>query len=518
MSSSAYGAFHPRGWHIEVGSDAGSDMTAVASMHEAAHERLQHTTLWGWLIQLSFAYAEATGETASRTTAISMLAACRHVHEQFATFTSMITGSLRIEDLADEYPAYADHARRAQAAVSVIDSPYHQLHAIRAIARACMQPGHLAERVTTTGLAGLTMATVDRSMRPDYRLAELTRSIWQEGWGKVPPDLAVDVPLQKFAELGDDNFTAVDTWYYNRAALLLRKAGMPTLDHDAQVPIISALHHSLEVRTGSSLGYFRSGEPAEDDDLDVVISAHESETIALRPPLPAVVVPSDTPHEALVSGDDHVHLFVALRPSARISAQYVLDHEWPAEQSAVLRTAAAVNGHRTVLLKDVTGADPASLTALGVPVIVSASWRSTADEGVMAHWRPVMTQANSTVLCDLSVSRHIASWVETGTRYLRYTIAGFKTPWGLIRCLVFQMTDGGSGRSRLHLAVGSRTYLRAFDMWVEEHPRFRGRAERSDQLIDEHQSLVEITLNHLLAEERLFGLDAGEQAWLRRTT
>ena len=55
-------------------------------------------------------------------------------------------------------------------------------------------------------------------------------------------------------------------------------------------------------------------------------------------------------------------------------------------------------------------------------------------------------------------------------------------------------------------------------MWVEEHPRFRGRAERSDQLIDEHQSLVEITLNHLLAEERLFGLDAGEQAWLRRTT
>ena len=136
----------------------------------------------------------------------------------------------------------------------------------------------------------------------------------------------------------------------------------------------------------------------------------------------------------------------------------------------------------------------------------------------MAHWRPVMTQANSTVLCDLPVSRHIASWVETGTRYLHYTIAGFKTPWGLIRCLVFQMTDGGSGRSRLHLAVGSRTYLRAFDMWVEEHPRFRGRAERSDQLIDEHQSLVEITLNHLLAEERLFGLDAGEQAWLRRTT
>jgi hypothetical protein len=51
------------------------------------------------------------------------------------------------------------------------------------------------------------------------------------------------------------------------------------------------------------------------------------------------------------------------------------------------------------------------------------------------------------------------------------------------------------GRSRLHLAIGSRTYLRAFDLWVEEHPRFRGRAERSDSIIDEHQSLVESTLN-----------------------
>jgi hypothetical protein len=60
--------------------------------------------------------------------------------------------------------------------------------------------------------------------------------------------------------------------------------------------------------------------------------------------------------------------------------------------------------------------------------------------------------------------------------------------------------------------------MRAFDMWVEEHPQVRGRAERSDNILDEHQSLMNITLNHVLAEERLFGLDAGEQAWLRRTT
>src|ERR1700749_4455387 len=124
MGSSAHGAFHPRGWHIETVSDAGSDMTAVASMHEAAHERLQHTTLWGWLIQLSFAYAEVTGDVSARATATAMLAACRHVHEQFATFTSMITGGLDVADLAGDYPVYADHARRAQAVVSGIQSPY----------------------------------------------------------------------------------------------------------------------------------------------------------------------------------------------------------------------------------------------------------------------------------------------------------------------------------------------------------------------------------------------------------
>lgn len=518
MSSSAHGAFHPRGWHIEVGSDAGSDMTAVASMHEAAHERLQHTTLWGWLIQLSFAYAEITGENAPRAAAISMLAACRHVHEQFATFTSMITGHLRPENLTDEYPIYAQHARRARLAVVGIDSLYHQLHAIRAIARACMQPLNLAQLVRVTGVPNLTMAAIDRSMRPDHRLSVLIRSLQEAGWGEAPSHIAADVPLQEFAEFGDDNFTAVEGWYYGRAALLLRNAGMPTLNHDAQVPIVSELHRSLEIQTGSSLGYFRAGEPSEDDDLDVVISAHESETIALRPPLSAIVVPTDTPPEALLSGDDNLHLFVALRPSARISAQYTLDHEWHAEQAAVVRTVAHVDGKRTVLLKDVTATGPASLTALGVPLIVSASWCSTADESVMGKWRPVMTQANSTVLCDLSVSRHIITWIATGARHLQYSIAGFQTPWGLVRCLVFRMTDEEAGRSRLHLAIASRTYLRAFDMWVEEHPRFRGRAERSDSMLDEHQLLVETTLNHVLAEERLFGLDAGEQAWLRRTT
>jgi hypothetical protein len=518
MSSSAHGAFHPQGWHIEVGSDAGSDMTAVASMHEAAHERLQHTTLWGWVTQLSFAYAEVTGEDSPRATAISMLAACRHVHEQFATFTSMITGHLRAEDLAHEYPIYAEHARRARLAVVGIDSLYHQLHAIRAVARACMQPMHLGDLVTATGVANLTMAAMDRSMRPDHRLPVLVRSLQQTGWGEVPAHLAADVPLHEFAERGDDNFAAVDGWYYDQAALLLRDAGMPTLDHDAQVPIVSALHRSLEMQSGSSLGYFRSDETSEIEVLDVVIGAQESETIALRPPLPAIVVAPDTQTEALVTGDDDLHLFVALRPSARISAQYVLDHEWLTEQAAVLRAVGAVHGQRTVLLKDVTMADPASLTAPGVPLIVSASWRSTADEAVMAKWRPVMTQGNSTILCDLPVSRHIVSWLATGTRYLQYTFAGFQTPWGLVHCLVFRTTDGGRGRSRLHLAVGSRTYMRAFDMWVEEHPEVCGRAERSDNILDEHQALMNITLNHVLAEERLFGLDAGEQAWLRRTT
>ena len=94
-----------------------------------------------------------------------------------------------------------------------------------------------------------------------------------------------------------------------------------------------------------------------------------------------------------------------------------------------------------------------------------------------------------------------------------------------VRCKGNRQLDGRAGEpdefaqiARLHLAIASRTYLRAFDMWVEEHPRFRGRAERSDSMLEEHQSLVEATLNHVLAEERLFGLDAGEQAWLRRTT
>ena len=448
-----------------------------------------------------------------------MLAACRQVHEQFATFTSMVTGHLGLEDLLVEYPAYARHARGALGMVTGIDSSYLQLHAIRAVARACMQPSQLAALSLDVGVSELAFAAIDRTMRPDHRLAMLAGALRQAGWGVPPDPLNRDLPLHEFAEHDDPRFGDVEAWFYSRAAGLLRKVGGPTLDNDAHVPIVAQLHEQAEHETGSSLGYIRGGKRSEDDDLDVVLSAHESEALELRPALAAAVVASNVPLSALVSGDGaDVHLFIALRPAARVAAQYDLDHRWPDGHLAMARTVTALAGKRVVVLRDLTDDDPAQLVELGIPILISASWRATADDELMRRWRPLLTIERSTVLCDLPISRHIISWMEGGDRDLEYTIVGVQTRFGVVRALVFRMVSSGGGRSRLHVAICSRTFIRAFDLWVDEHPRFYGRVRRVDDLAEDPSSLIERTLHHLILEERLFDLNAGERTWLKPTS
>jgi hypothetical protein len=493
----------------------------MASMHESMHDRLQHTTIWGCTISLLFAVADSTGDEQARFTAMGMLAACRNTHEQFATWVSMVTARMRPEELRSQYPLYFRYADRAERAVASVPGIYLQLHAAQAVARACMQPAGLAALIGGDGAGSLRLPQMDRSMRPDYRLATLTRQLAARGWGERPPNGRADMSLEEFTEYDDPHWLEVNQWFHRRAEHLLNSAGLPTLELDSHVPYVVAAQQRAVSDAGGPIGYSikdTSSGTGDGDIKDVVMFSFESEALSIGPKLRHVMVPQDTDPLAMLAGDAaHAHLFLVIRPAHRLALHYEPAPQLAPGHVALLRRIAGDGEERRVQLLDVSGHTPESLTASGVPVITSISMRSLADEPTAARWRPLLRPQASTVLCDLRPSAHITSWLESPDHLLKFTIIGKQTHVGLVRCLLFAM-ETPTGRSRLFLNVISRIFARGFDLWIAEHPRFTGRAIRDDTLATDNDQLLDYTLAHLVAEERQFDFDAGDRPWEQAST
>jgi hypothetical protein len=516
----AHGLFHPFGWEVEVGSDAGGAVTAMASMHESMHDRLQQTTIWGCTISLLFAMAESSGDARAQSTAMGMLAACRDTHEQFATWVAMVTARMRPEELQPQYPRYFRYASRMERNVASIPGIYLRLHAAQAVARACMQPSALAALISD-GVSSLTLPELDRSMRPDYRLAILSKRLAESGWGELPAHGRADLSLEEFAEGDDPHWLEVNQWFHQRAECLLTEAGLPTLELDSHVPYVVAAQQRAVSDAGGPIGLrlTDTSSTADDGDIkDTVMFSLESEKLTLGPKLPAEILPPGTDPLAMLAGDpDHAHLFLVIRPAHRLALHYEPAPQFGLPHVALLRRIIGDGDERRVQLLDVSEYTPESLTSLQVPVIASVSMRSLADEPTAARWRPLLRPQTSTVLCDLRPSGHIISWLDHPDYLVKFSIIGKRTHVGIVRCLLFVM-ETQSGRSRLFLNVISRIFARGFDFWIAEHPRFAGRAIRDDALATDNDQLLDYTLAHLVAEERQFDFDAGDRPWARPST
>jgi hypothetical protein len=516
----AHGLFHPFGWEVDVGSDAGGAAAAMASMHESMHDRLQQTTIWGCTISLLFAIAESTRDEQAQSTAMGMLAACRDTHEQFATWVAMVVARMRPEDLRPQYPRYFRYANRAERAVASVPGIYLRLHAAQAIARACMQPTALAGLIGD-GVGLLRLPQMDRSMRPDYRLAVLVKRLAESGWGELPANGRVDMPLEEFAENDDPDWLEVNQWFHRRAEYLLNGAGLPTLELDNHIPHVVAAQRQAVTDAGGPIGLRTadmSSSAADDGAKDTVMFSLESEKLNIGPKLQAEILPRDTDPLAMLAGDSsHAHLFLAIRPVHRLALHYEPAPPSSSGQVALLRRIVGNGDDRRVQLLDVSGHPPESLTGLQVPLITSISMRSLADEPTAARWRPLLRRQTSTVLCDLRPSAHIINWLDNPDHLLKFSIIGKQTHVGLVRCLLFAM-ETRTGQSRLFLNVISRIFARGFDFWIAEHPRFSERAFRDDTLATANDQLLDYTLAHLVTEERQFDFDAGDRPWMQTST
>jgi hypothetical protein len=132
-----------------------------------------------------------------------------------------------------------------------------------------------------------------------------------------------------------------------------------------------------------------------------------------------------------------------------------------------------------------------------------------ADDVVRARWSALLTVNTSTVLVDLSPTRHLRLWLGMEQHLLRHGIVRYQAADRTVVALVWQLATAAGSTSRLHIAVTTPTYAAALEVWLDSHPHLRARAVREDELADRNEELLSATMGHLLAEEPFFDFQAG---------
>jgi len=501
------GVYHGRGWTVDVGTDAGAEAVRVASMHEAMHERLQFTTIYGVIAEVHAAVAEATADPAWVRKATVMARGFQTVHEEFATWMSVTTFGWSMERLGAEFPNYQRHGRSAARRVASLSSTYLAIHGVQAVARSAMQPAGLAARLTERGLVDLLASPLERIHLPDHRLHRLTRLLDAHGWGPLQQARS-DYTLAEFALGRDDEWDELNAAAYSWCADLLRADGYPTLDYDGHRTFVRALPEAAAEIAGKPVGLSAGTNPSRDTPTsEIALFAVESETTLLGPRFPAILHGDRSALSTMIAGDQRRrHLFMAIRPRQRLMDNYLLHSEVPALSADIALV--RCGGTDAVELFDVTDGSPRQLLDLGVPVVVSASQRSLSNPAVRNQWAPLLTRDSCVVMVDLRLSQHLPRWLEAGLT-LHYAFLTTETFSGPVTVFVFDLRDRAGERSRLHIAVVTGLFCAALQLWLAEEPH-KAQRVRPDATLSK-EPLLELVLAHIVTEERSFDFHAGDQ-------
>lgn len=488
------GRYHGRGWVVEVGDDAEADAVLVAEIHEAMHDRLQMTTAYGLLIDHLTTLPAGGGSE----TALMLQRGSTRVHEEFATWMSCIPAQWNMRRLAETFPLYAGHLRRAIARVATLADPYLAMHAIQGAARACLQSPDAALVLAREDIAGFSSAELGRHHRPDWRLTRLDEALRREGWGPLRqvPDAGRSLDLRAFADDNDHEWAHLSKAAYAWCASLLAARGCPTLPYDDHLPFVPA----------SPSGHTDSGDPLRaTDSARVALLSVESQTLALGEPLPAVIHPADTALTDLIAGGGGLrHLFVAIRPRENVLSQYAI-RSGKVPSGSHLALVRCQDDDGIVELREVTPSDLSELPA-SVPVVVSASMTSLSRGDIADRWGPLLRPGRATVLIDQRPSINLPGWLEPPD--LRYAVFGVETHVGWVRVLCFRIENDAGTRSRTYLSPVPRLYSSGLRLMLDESPILASRAIEDSALADEPD--VRVSVAHILLEERLFHFKAGD--------
>ena len=515
--TAAHGRYHGTGWVIDLSQSEVVEADRLTSIHETWHDRLQFTTMYGLLVQVLWSVADASGEQMWSEQANTLLAGAVRTHEEFAAWMTEQLAGPALAALRAGYPDYAAHADRARQRLQLTDDPYTLIHALNAVYRTCMQPSAIAETIAADPampLERMVLASLSRTARPDYRLRILTATLQIHGWDTVPRDTGQRT-VRDYADQDDNAWEQVNRVFYERCVQLLTEAGCPTLPYEGQLAHVERLH-ALAVHTiGRPIRLVPASASTQghQTDADVVLRSAESEQLRLRAAMPATVLGAENPVRSLVSGrGTDRYLFLAIRPGPRVRSAYIVDGTpIPHGRHLALLRSSVANTGRTVVLLDVTGRAPADLLAVGVPVLTSVSMAALADDEVRERWAPLLTADRSTILVDLSPTRHVRLWLQGDGHRVRYALARYQATGRTVVGLVWQLHLDTGATSRLHIALVTPAYAAAFEVWLDSHADLRERAERDDDLTGRHEALLVVSVGHLLAEEPSFDFQAYDE-------
>jgi hypothetical protein len=512
--SAASGEFHHDGWHIRQPHED-VRTTQFASAHESHHKQLQDSTSYGAVARVYHELGAATGNGRFAALARDLTAASRIMQEGFASWLPAAALGWTRAQLLQHYPSYVPYYDALEALVKPVPGPYLRVHAAHTVARACLQTTAI-DTALAVGLDAFTMAQLRDRDLPDARGAQLKRHPpdWGPAIAALTAEAEEDNTLRALlaartlsADLFNPDFN--DVWQrvnqvmYDQVAAALRERGLATLELDGHLERTQALVAEAEqLRAGLGI---QAGHPRRRAEvLGVVLGNIEAETFSVAPPLDARIQPVDTPPEAMIADLELPHLFITVRRTAALLANYTLVAGQPPDAPVggfARRTIALDDGRRVVELLPVPAEAHRQYLALAVPLVTVVPMSLLAQPD-WAGWMSGPSLHRAVLLADVPLAPYLAAWLSQPDSRFRHVFLRIESFGRVVPFLVATVEMGGATawpllvRPLSHAGVG--VHQAAFDELLPEPARDGG-------FLDEQRELLEMSLAHLAGEEVVFG-------------
>jgi hypothetical protein len=513
----AWGEFHQDGWHVgQPHEDVRT--TRFASAHESHHKQLQDSTSFGALARLYHELGVATGLRRFQDTASRLTQASRFVQESFASWMPAAALGWTRADVVERYPEYAYYYDALNELVITVDGPYLRFHAAHALCRVCMQTTAIPTALAK-GLEAFSLADLRQRDLPDARAGLLRRH---------PPDWATAIASLRAQAADNDALQALlsaqsltadlfhqdlsDLWrhvnqtMYDVAAQALRVHGSISLSLDGhleQTPALVAEGRRISGRLDLEAGHPR--RPSEV--LTVVMGNIEAETFSVADPLPARILARETPLPAMVADLHRPHLFVTLRDSADLIANYtVISGELPDDPVSAWarRTVVEADGRRVVELLPIAAEKLPDLDSLTVPVVTVVPM-SLLSVPLWRRWAQGSVLRSAAMLVDVALAAYLDEWTSQPDTCFRYAFLRIESFGRVVPFLVSTVETAGATAWPLLLRPLSHAGVGVHQAALRERDPARRTLIQDDGILEAKRDLIELCLAHLAGEEVTFG-------------
>lgn len=504
----ATGSFDLAGWLLRQPHHE-SDSTLFASAHESHHRQLQNSTSYGALTRVYHGLAVATGDERYQYLVAALAKASERVQEAFASWTPALVVGWSRDRLVAHYPEYEWHYAAIDDIVSGIRNPYLRYHAAYAVARACMQTT-VIERALAVGLRMFAMADLRDRELPDTRFAALRRQPphWDEATLVDTAQLDGVADAEQLTPALFDAALAPQWQLVSETMYRAVAAAIPgtTLDIEGhQTEIASLLTAAHEVVQSLELRPVAVARPAEK--RNITLGAYESETFTIAYPLLARLLPESTSPALLAANPTEPHLFITVRRTAELFANYALvdGAEPPADPVSVVlrRTVLDDDNHPLVELLRIPDS-PTALDEVDIPLVAAVSW-SLLAEG-WHDWLLDDRSASTVVLLDASLTPLLDSWLAQPGRRFRYA---FRHSVMFGRTIQYLLGKLEGAEFPIVVRPLSHAGVRLHKAALAELYPNRTRVAEDGTFLPEPDGPLDVAIAHLIGEEVHFGIARG---------